>query len=79
MFLRQPGFTYSSCGPSNKNKERIHKFKETDDSRYIYRNELDKVFSTKCFQHDMVYGAYKDLARTTISEKVLRDKSFKIA
>ena len=46
MFLRQPGFTYSSCGPSNKNKERIHKFKETDDSRYIYRNELDKVFST---------------------------------
>ena len=34
-----------------KNKERIQKFKETGDSRYIYQNELDKG----CFQHDMAY------------------------
>ena len=27
MPLRQPGFTYSACGPFNKNKERIQKFK----------------------------------------------------
>ena len=29
MHLRQPGFTYSVCGPFTKNKERIQKFKET--------------------------------------------------
>ena len=23
MHLKQPGFTYSACGPLNKNKERI--------------------------------------------------------
>ena len=47
--LRQPGFTYSACRPFTKNKERIQKFKETRDSRYIYQNELDKA----CFQHNM--------------------------
>ena len=26
MHLRQPGFTYSACGPFTKNKERIKKF-----------------------------------------------------
>ena len=29
MYLRQPGFTYSVCGPFTKNKERIQKFTET--------------------------------------------------
>ena len=47
--LRQPGFTCSACRPFRKNKERIQKFKETRDSRYIYQNELDKA----CFQHNM--------------------------
>ena len=32
MHLRQPGFTYSACGPFAKNKERIQKLKETGDS-----------------------------------------------
>ena len=27
MHLTQPGFTYSTCGPFTKNKERIQKFK----------------------------------------------------
>ena len=46
MHLKQPGFTYSACGPFTKNKERIQKFKETEDTNYIYKNELDKlVFS----------------------------------
>ena len=75
MHLSQPGFTYSACESFIKNKERIQKFKETGDSRYIYRNELDKV----CFQHDMVYGDFKDLPRRTASDKVLRDKVFNIA
>ena len=67
MHLIQPGFTYSACGPLTKNKERIQKFKETGDTCYIYKNELDKA----CFQHDMAYGDFKDLARKTASDKVL--------
>ena len=55
MHLSQPGFTYSAFGPFTKNKERIQKFKETGDTSYIYKNELDKA----CFQHDMAYGDLK--------------------
>ena len=75
MHLRQPQFTYSACGPFTKNKERIQKFKETRGSRYIYRNELNKT----CFQNDMAYGDFKDLAKRTAADKVLRDKAFNIA
>ena len=75
MHLRQPGFTYSACGPFTKNKERIQKFKQTGDSRYIYRNELDKA----CFQYDMTYGDFKDLTKRTAADKVLKNKAFNIA
>ena len=44
MHLKQPGFTDSACRPFTKNKKRIQKFKETGDTSYIYKNELDKVF-----------------------------------
>ena len=73
--LRLPQFLYSVYGPFTKNKERIQKFKETGDTSYIYKNKLDKA----CFQHDMVYGDFKDLPKTTAADKVLRDKAFKIA
>ena len=43
MDLRRPEFAYSACGALTKNKERIQKFKETRDSRYIYQNKLDKA------------------------------------
>ena len=75
MHLKQPGFTYSACGPFTKNKERIQKFKETGDTSYIYKNELDKA----CFQHDMAYGDFKDIKRRTASDKILRNKVFNIA
>ena len=75
MHLKQPGFTYSTCVPFSKNKERIQKFKETKDTKYIYRNELDKA----CFQHDMAYGDFKYLAKRTASDKFLRDKASDIA
>ena len=75
MHLKQPGFTYSACGPFTKNKKRIQKFKETGDTSYIYKSELDKA----CFQHDMAYGDFKDLTKRTIADKVLRNKAFKIA
>ena len=75
MHLKQPGFTYSACGPFTKNKERIQKFKETGDTSYIYKNELNKA----CFQHDMAYGGFKDIKRRTASDKILKDKAFNIA
>ena len=61
MHLKQPGLTYSYCGPFTRNKERIEK--------------LDKA----CFQHDMAYGKSKYLTKRAQSDKVLRDKAFKIA
>ena len=74
MHLKQP-FTNSACKQFTKKKERIQKFKETGNTKYVYKNELDKA----CFQHDMAYGDFKDLARKTASDKVLRDKAFNIA
>ena len=75
MHLRQPQFVYSACGPFTKKKKRIQKFKETGDTSYIYKNELDKT----CFQHDIAYGNFKDLAKRTEADKVLRDKAFETA
>ena len=40
MHLKQAGFTYSACGAFTKNKERIQKFKEAGDTKYIYRNVM---------------------------------------
>ena len=75
MNLRQPGFTYSACGLFTKNKERIEKFMQSGNTDFIFKNDLDKA----CFQHDMAYGKSKDLVKRTQSDKVLRDKAFKIA
>ena len=75
MHLRQPQLVYSACGPFTRHKERIKKFKQTGDTRYIYRNELDKA----CFQHDSAYADNKDLINRTKSDKVLRDKVYNIA
>ena len=75
MHLRQPEFARSACGPFTENKARIQKFKETEYSRYIYQNKLDKA----CFQHCMTYGDFKDLNRRTASGKILRNKAFNIA
>ena len=75
MHLKQPQFIYSACGPFTRHKERIKKFKQTGDTRYIYRNELDKA----CFQHDSAYVDNKDLINRTRADKVLRDKVYDIA
>ena len=75
MHFKQLGFTYSSCGEFTRNKERIEKFMQTRNTDFIYKNEPNKV----CFQHDMAYRKSKDLAKRTQSDKVLRDKAFKIA
>ena len=75
MHLRQPQFVYSACGPFTRHKERIKEFKRTGDTRYVYRNELDKV----CFQHDAAYADHKDLINRTEADKVLRDEAYDIA
>ena len=71
MHLRQSQFVYSACGPFTRHKERIKKF----NTRYIYRNELDKA----CFQHDSAYVDHKDFINRTKSDKVLGDKVYNIA
>ena len=48
---------------------------QTGNTDFIYKNERDKA----CFQHDMAYGKSKDLTKRTQSDKVLKDKAFKIA
>ena len=75
MHLRQSQFTYSACGPFTKHKQRIQKFKETGDTKYVNRNELDKA----CFAHDAAYFDSKGLTKRTVADKNLRDKAFNIA
>ena len=75
MHLRQPQFTYSVCGPFTKHKQRIQKFKETGDTNYRYKNELDKA----SFAHDAAYYDSKDLTKRTVADKILRNKTFDIA
>ena len=74
MHLKQLRFPYSAWGPFTKNKEIFEKFMKTGNIDFIYKNELDKA----CFQHDMACGNFKGLTRRTASDKVLRDKAFKI-
>ena len=58
-----------------KTKKESKTKKKTKDLRHIYQNELDKV----CFQHDMVYGDFKDLTRRAAPDEILRDKESNIA
>ena len=74
MHFKQPGFTYSACGPFKKIKKELKSLCKQENTDFIYKNELDKA----CFQHDMAYGKAKDLVRRTQSDKLLRDKAFKI-
>ena len=45
--------------PLQKTKIKNQEFKETGDTNYTYKNELDKTF----FQHDMAYVDFKDLTK----------------
>ena len=75
LHLKQPGFTYSACGSFTKQRERIQKFRETGNLKHLYRNDLDKA----CFAHDAAYSDSKDLAKRTISDKILKDRAYEIA
>ena len=75
MHFKLPDFTYSAFGQFTKSKDRIEKFMQTENTDFIYKNEHNKV----CFQYDMAYGKSIGLVKRTQSDKVLRDKAFKIA
>ena len=53
--FKYPGFTYTACGPFTKHCERIQKFRESANLKYLYRNESDKA----CFPHDAAYSDSK--------------------
>ena len=74
MHLKQPGFTYSSCGPFVKHCERVQKFIETGNLKHLYRNKLEKA----CFVDDPTYFDSKDLTKKIISDKILKDKAIKL-
>ena len=69
--LKQPGLTYSSCGPFTKHRERIQKFRETGNVKHLYKNELDKA----CFAHYAAYSYSKNLTKRIISDKILKDRA----
>ena len=75
IHLRQPQFTYTACGPFTKHEQRIQKLKETGDTNYIYKNELDKA----CFVHGAAYSDSKDPAKRTVADKILKNKAFDTA
>ena len=43
--------------------------------KHLYRNELDKAY----FAHDAAYSESKDLAKRTISVKILKNRTYEIA
>ena len=75
MHLIQPRFTYSACELFTKHCERFQKFKEIGNLMHIYNNELDKA----CFAHDAAYADDNDLAKRTVSDRILKDRAYKIA
>ena len=50
-------------------RQRIQKFRETGDTIYIYKNELDKA----CFAHDATYSDRKGLTKRNVADKILRN------
>ena len=53
----------------------MQQFRETGSLKHLYRNELDKA----CFTHHATYSDSKDLAKRTISDKILRNRAYEIA
>ena len=59
LHLKQPRFTYSSCGPFTKHHERIQKFREPGNIKHSYKNILDKA----CLPHYSAYSYSKNVAK----------------
>ena len=50
---------------------KIQKFTQTENLKYLYRNELDKA----CLAHDAACSNSKDVAKRTISDNILKDRA----
>ena len=74
LHSKQPGFTYSTCGSFTKHRERIQKFRKAGNLKHLYRNELNKA----CFAHDPAYSDSRELAKSTVSDKILKDRAYEI-
>ena len=72
LHLKQPGFIYTTCGPFTKYCKRIQQFRETGYLKNLYRNDIDKAR----FPHDAAYFDSKDLAKKTISDKILKYRAY---
>ena len=72
LHLKQPGFTSSARGSFAKHHETV---KKTGYLKHLYKNELDKA----CFAHDAAYSDSNDLAKRTISDKILKNRACAIA
>ena len=72
LYLKQPRFTYIACGPFTKHRERIEKFRETGNLKHLHRNKLGKG----CFAHHETYSDSKNLAKRTISDKILKNRAY---
>ena len=72
--FKQSGFIHSACGLFTKHRQRIQKSRETSDLKHLYRNELDKT----CFPYDAAYSDSKDIAKRTISDKILKNRDYEI-
>ena len=73
--VRQPRFTYRTCRLFTKHRGRIQKSIETGTLIHIYENEQSQA----CFAHDAGYSDSKDLAKGTISDKILKDGDYEFA
>ena len=72
---KQTGFIYSVSRPFTKHHDKIQEFRETGNLKHLYRYELDKAY----FAHDAAYFESKDLAKKTISVKILKDRAYELA
>ena len=60
-----------------------HLLKTKKEYKNLKKQEIQDInikykLAKACFQHDMAYGDFKDVARRTDSDKGLRDKAFNI-
>ena len=68
MHLSPPGFKFCTSGTFAKNKERIQKFKETQDSRYFQHKELDKT----CVEYGIAYGDFNNFKQSLVQYYVIK-------
>ena len=74
-FNKKLGFTYNTCGPFTRHREKIQKFRKTGNLKPLYKDKLDKT----CFLHDAAYSDSKGSAKRIFSDKILKDRAYEMA